>query len=164
MDIQLLLTTALRAVIAYAVIIAYVRVSGNRSLAKLRAFDFVMTIALGSLLASTIVLSTVPVTQGLLAMGMLVLLQYVVAQTSVRSKRFARLITNEPILLYRRDGFDERALRRARVTEEEVTSAMRSAGHAGPETVDVAWLEVNGQISVSPTLSRSAPPPGRPEA
>lgn len=154
MDWSLAAGTIGRAVVAYVLLIVYIRVSGNRTLAKLRAFDLVVTIALGSLLGSTIVLSTVPVWQGLVAMGALIGLQYVVAAASVRWTRIERLVTTEAILLYREGGWNERGLRRARVTREEVEGEMRAAGHASPDTVVAAWLESNGTVSVSPLLAR----------
>lgn len=143
-----------RAVVAYVAIIAYVRVSGNRTLAKLRAFDLVITIALGSVFASTVVVSAVPLWQGLLAMAALIALQWLAAKLSVHSRLAERALTNEPALLFRDGRWNDPSLRRARITRGEVESAMRGAGHASPASVDVAWLEVNGTISVVPHRSR----------
>ncbi|HET6399285.1 MAG TPA: YetF domain-containing protein [Candidatus Thermoplasmatota archaeon] len=155
MDWEPLARVLLRGVIAYAAILAYIRLSGNRTLAKLRAFDFVVTIALGTMLASTIVDRSLPLLHGLAALALLILLQYVVARLSTHSRLLRNLVTNDAVLLYRDGKWQEDAMRRARVTRDEVEGAMRQAGHGSPDTADAAWLEVNGAISVVPLGTRA---------
>jgi uncharacterized membrane protein YcaP (DUF421 family) len=150
MEWEPLARVVVRGIIAYAAVIAYIRVSGNRTLAKLRAFDFVVTIALGTMLASTILDRSLPFIHGLAALALLILLQYVVAKLSTYSRALRNIVTNEAVLLYRRGEWQEKAMRKARVTKEEVEGAMRQSGHASPETAEAAWLEVNGDISVVP--------------
>jgi len=147
-DWTLLFATLGRGVLAYAVVVLYIRLSGNRTLAKMRAFDFVVTIALGTLLASTIVTNTTPLWQGLAAIGLLILLQYVVARLGVASPAFNRLVTNESIRVRDERGYDEKAMRRARVTRDEVEAAIRRAGLPDASLVKEVWLEVNGDLSV----------------
>lgn len=148
MDWQALGLTLARGAVAYAVVIAYIRVSGNRTLAKMRAFDFLVTIALGTLLGSTIVSDGVPLWEGLAAMALLILLQYGVARASVASPTFNRIVTNDSILLFRDGAYDEKAMGRARVTRDEVLSAVRGAGMRDESGVLEVWLEVNGDLSV----------------
>lgn len=76
---------------AYLALVLLLRVSGKRTLAKLNAFDFVVTVALGSTLATVLLSSTVALAEGVLALVLLVALQYVVAWASVRSRRVERL-------------------------------------------------------------------------
>jgi len=159
MDWPLALSTLLRALVAYAVVIAYVRVSGNRTLAKLRAFDLVVTIALGSLLATTILADHQPLWQGLLGLGSLIALQWAVARGSVASRRFRSLVTNDSITVYADGRYDEKAMRRARVTRDEVLGAIRGAGHDDLSTVRGVSLEVNGDISVAPLRAVAAEVP-----
>ena len=58
---------------AYAILVAVLRVSGKRTLSKLNAFDLIVTIALGSTLASVITSDSLPLAEGLLALVLLVL-------------------------------------------------------------------------------------------
>lgn len=76
--------TAVTGVSAYVALIAILRVSGKRTLAKMNAFDLVVTVALGSTLATILVSREVPLSDGVLALALLVALQFVVAWTSVR--------------------------------------------------------------------------------
>lgn len=131
---------------AYAALVLLLRVSGKRTLAKLNAFDFVITVALGSTLATVVLSSSVALVEGVTALALLVALQYVVAWASVRSPRVERLVKSEPTLLYR-DGFLEGAMRRQRVTADEVEQAARGQGHADLRSVAAVVLETDGSLS-----------------
>ncbi len=133
---------------AYAALVPILRVSGKRTLAKLNAFDLVVTVALGSTLATVLLSKSVALAEGLLAFVLLVGLQYAVAWLSVRSPRFGALVKSEPSLLLHRGRFLEGAMRRQRVTQEEVVSALRSSGLARPGDAAAVVLETDGSLSV----------------
>ncbi len=132
---------------AYLALLALLRGSGKRTLAKLNAFDFVVTIALGSTLATVLLSSDVALVEGLAAMALLVGMQFLVAWLSVRSPAVERLVKSEPTLLYR-DGFLPGPMRRMRVTEGEIRQAARAAGNARLEAVAAVVLETDGSLSV----------------
>ncbi|GMA41969.1 DUF421 domain-containing protein [Mobilicoccus caccae] len=134
---------------AYVALIALLRVSGKRTLAKLNAFDFVVTVALGSTLATVLLSADVALAEGVLAMLLLVALQYVVAWLSTRSRAVERLVKSEPTLLYR-NGFLAGPMRRARVTEDEIRQAARSSGKTDLDEVSAVVLETDGTLSVLP--------------
>ena len=143
---------------AYVALIALLRVSGKRTLAKLNAFDFVVTVALGSTLATVLLSSSVALAEGLTALALLVGLQYLVAWASVRSPRVKRLVKSEPTLVYR-DGFLDEALRRQRVTRDELRQAARAQGHGDLGSVSAIVLETDGTFSIltgPPSSLRSA--------
>ena len=133
---------------AYAALVLILRVSGKRTLAKLNAFDLVVTVALGSTLATVLLSKSVALAEGLLGFALLVGLQYAVAWVSVRSPRFGAVVKSEPSLLLHRGRFLEGAMRRQRVTQEEVVSTLRSSGLACPEDAAAVVLEKDGSLSV----------------
>ncbi len=137
--------------LAYASLIVLLRVSGKRTLAKLNAFDLVVTVALGSTLATVLLTKSVALVDGLAAFALLAGLQYAVAFLSVRSPRFGALVKSEPTLLLHRGRFLGRAMRGQRVTREEVVSALRSSGVARPEDALAVVLETDGSLSVVPS-------------
>ena len=143
-----LLRVAVVGTAAYATLVLLLRVSGKRTLAKLNAFDLVVTVALGSTLATVLLSESVALAEGLLAFALLVGLQYAVAWLSVRSPRFGALVKSEPSLLLHRGRFLDGAMRRQRVTREEVVSALRSSGLARPEDAAAVVLETDGSLSV----------------
>lgn len=135
-------------VLAYAGLVLLLRISGKRTLSKMNAFDFVVTVALGSSLSAVLLSKDVPLAEGALGFGVLIGMQYVLAWLSRRSKRFESLIKSEPTLLLYQGRLLERALRQERVVEAEVLAAVRNQGIADPEGVEAVVLETDGSFSV----------------
>ena len=94
-----LIRTAVIGVLAYAAVVVLLRISGKRTLSKLNAFDFVITVALGSTLATVLLNKDVTLAQGVLALALLIAMQYVVTWISVRQKQFRNFVKDEPTLL-----------------------------------------------------------------
>ena len=135
-------------ILAYAALVIFLRISGKRTLTKLNAFDLVVTVALGSTLATIVLSKDVALLEGLLAFALLIGLQAAITWLSVRSPRFQALVKSEPTLLLRDGAFLDAALRSSRVTREEVLAALRTDGRAGPEGVSAVILETDGSMSV----------------
>lgn len=134
--------------LAYVALVVLLRVSGKRTLTKLNAFDLVVTVALGSTLATVLLNRSVSLAEGVLGFALLVGLQWLVAFLSVRSPRFGALVKSEPTLLLHRGRFLDGALRAQRVTRGEVISALRASGVARPEDAAAVVLETDGSLSV----------------
>lgn len=143
-----LLRTTVVGILAYAALVVFLRLSGKRTLAKMNAFDLIVTVSLGSTLATIALSKDVALAQGLLALALLVALQFVITWSSVRWGWVRRTITGEPSLLLFRGEYLHAALRRARVTEEEIRAAVRSQGLPAIEGVEAVVLETDGSFSV----------------
>ncbi len=133
---------------AYVGLVLFVRISGKRTLAKMNAFDLVVTVALGSTLATILLSSDVALVEGLSAFFLLILLQFVVAWTSVRWPLFERALKSSPTVLVRNGTLLQEAMKGQRVSEEEVRAAIRSAGVASIAAVAEVVLETDGSFSV----------------
>ncbi|MEX0760714.1 MAG: YetF domain-containing protein [Tistlia sp.] len=133
---------------AYLGLILLLRATGKRTLSKMNAFDLIVTVALGSTLATVLLSGDVSLSEGLLAFALLCGLQYAVAWLSVRSERFQGLIKAEPSLLFFRGRYLEATLRRERVTHEEILAAVRAQGFAELSAVAAVVLETDGSFSV----------------
>lgn len=145
--------------LAYIAVILWLRVAGKRTLSKWNAFDFIVTIALGSTLASVIISRDVPLMEGVSALGLLVGLQFVITWLSVRYPSLEKLIKSEPTLLVDKGKLLDYALRQQRVAEGEVRMAIRAQGIGAMEDVEAVVLETDGSFSVikrSESGSRSA--------
>ena len=134
--------------LAYAALIFLLRITGKRTLSKMNAFDLVVTVALGSTLATVLLSKDVALAEGILAFALLIFLQFLVTSLSIRSKRFEHWIKAEPQLLYHDGRFLTDAMRRERVTEDEVKAAMRQQGHDDAVGVSAVVLETDGSMSV----------------
>jgi hypothetical protein len=103
--------------LAYVALVLFLRVSGKRTLTKLNAFDLVVTVALGSTLATILLSKSVSLAEGLLALGLLIALQFIITWTAIRSPWFAGLVKSEPTLLVRHGQFLDGALQAQRMTQ-----------------------------------------------
>lgn len=144
--------------LAYVALVLLLRVSGKRTLSKMNAFDFIVTVALGSTLATVLLSKDVTLVEGVTALGLLILLQFVVTWLSVRSDLVRRLAKAEPTLLFHRGQFLTGAMRRQRVTEAEIRAAVRNQGIASLAAVAAVVLETDGSLNVlSPPADGHAP-------
>ncbi len=143
-----LFRTMVVGVLAYLGLVIILRVSGKRTLSRMNAFDWIVTVALGSTLASILVSKDVPLAQGLLAFSLLVGLQFIITWSSVRLQWVRRIVTGEPSLVLHRGEFLPDALRRTRVNQDDVLAAIRAAGLPSPQDVEAVVLETDGSFSV----------------
>lgn len=140
--------TLLIGVLAYVSLVFMLRVSGKRTLAKMNAFDLVVTVAIGSTLATIVLSKSVALAEGLLALALLIGMQFAISWSSTRMPWLRRVVTGEPRLLLRDGTMLDDALRDARVTREEVRAAVRSAGIGALGEVAAVVLETDGSFSV----------------
>lgn len=133
---------------AYATLVLVLRVSGKRTLAKLNAFDFVVTVALGSTLATILLSRDVSAAEGAAAFATLAVLQLVVAM-AVSHLPFARAaVTSGPTLLVREGILLEAAMSRQRVGASDIRQALRKSGSGDLSGVGAVVLETDGTFSV----------------
>jgi uncharacterized membrane protein YcaP (DUF421 family) len=135
-------------ILAYMALVIIFRLSGKRTLSSMNAFDFIVNVAIGSVLASTIVSRDVSLAEGVLALGILVVLQYLVSWSSVRSEKVQKAVKSEPRLLFHDGRYLHDAMRRERIAESEIRQALRSEGISSPDSVAAIVLETNGNLSI----------------
>lgn len=143
-----LLRTIVVGVTAYALLVMFLRISGKRTLSKLNAFDLVVTVALGSTLSSILINQRVSLAQGALAIGLLIALQFTITWSSVRAPWLRRIMAGEPTMLLYRGMMLHAAMRRTRVSEEEIRAAARGRGFASLDDIGAIVLETDGSLSV----------------
>jgi uncharacterized membrane protein YcaP (DUF421 family) len=128
-----------------------VRVAGRRTLTQLSAFDALVTIALGSLLATTVVSDEPSYANGAAALVTLLALQVGLGVLRRRVPRLRRVLEFEPEVVLR-DG--EPTLSNHpfghQLSEEELWSALRRKGVFDRSSVSVVILEPSGEVSVLP--------------
>ena len=136
------------AVLAYGWLVIVLRIYGKRTLAKLNAFDFVVTVALGSILATTILSRDTAWTEGALALTALCSLQWLVAKASLKWPWFFRVTRSTPRLLLFDGRFIGAAMDSARIGPSDVRAAVRKHGSTALKDVHAVVLETDGSLSV----------------
>ena len=133
---------------AYSLLILSLRISGKRTLSKWNAFDFVVTIALGSILASVILSKDVVIVEGVLASFLLIAFQFIITSLSVRINWIEDLVKAKPTLLYNKDHFIFEKMKKQRVSKSEILAAVRASSVGSLEKVEAVVLETDGSFSV----------------
>lgn len=143
--------TLLIGVLAYIAVVVFLRISGLRTLSKMNAFDFIVTIALGSTLATILLSKDVTLVEGVAALALLIAVQFAVTWSSARAPWIKRAVTGEPRLLLYQGHVLEHALKATRVTPDEVRTALRNSGVSAIADAHAVVLETDGSFSVLPS-------------
>lgn len=140
--------TTVVTILAYLLLIVFLRVSGKRTLSKMNAFDFIVTIALGSTLATVMLNQNVPLADGALALFLLIFLQYAISYLSVRFNSVSRLVKSTPTLLAYKGSMLRDVMRKERIVPAEIQAILRKKGFSSLEQADAIALETDGSLTV----------------
>lgn len=142
------LRTVVITILAYVSLILLLRSFGKRSLSKMNAFDFIVTVALGSTLATVALNKSVPLLEGVLAFFLLLFLQYIITWLSVRVKAIKNWVTSTPaLLLYRGEQLKE-VMKKERITLEEIQAKVREKGFGNLNEIEAIVLETTGELTI----------------
>ncbi|HEX2249182.1 MAG TPA: YetF domain-containing protein [Gemmatimonadales bacterium] len=141
---------ALLACCTYVVLVLILRVLGEQALAKMSAYDLVVTIALGSIAATIPLSADVTVADGLTAIIVYLLLQQVTRWAVSRSQRVTNVVKDKPHIVFWKGKWVPEGMRAVTVTQEEVRAAARMAGHSSLQDILAIVLENDGSWSVVP--------------
>lgn len=143
-----LLMLVLSCVGIYIVLIVLTRIAGLRSFSKMSSFDFAITVAYGSVVASTILTEDPPLFVGAAALAVLYVIQYVVSKSRRLTRVVEHTIDNEPLLIMDGDRILSDHLDHARMTEEDLKCQLRLDGITHPSQVLAVVFETTGDVSV----------------
>ena len=134
--------------LAYVALLLLQRATGKRTLGKMNAFDFLITVSLGASFGRILTARSVALAEAVTAFALLVVLQFVVAAVRVRSRSFDQVVTAAPSLLFYRGDIQRAAMREERVTEDELLGAARQSGFGSLGEVEAIVLEADGGLAV----------------
>lgn len=140
--------TLILGTIGYLVLVCLLRVTGPRTMAKMTPLDFVIAVTLGSVFARTITAVDVSVSQAVVALVLLVGVQWVLASLRARWSVMRRVLDSPPVLLYYNGELQHRALRKHRLTEADVHAASRQGGEGSLKDVAAVILHQDGSLGV----------------
>ena len=133
---------------AYATVVVLLRLTGKRTLSKLNAFDLIVSVALGSTLATILLSSDVSWAEGATALALLACLQFTVAWTTTHVPGGRSVVTARPTLFLTDGRLLHDALREQRVTTDEIRQAVRATGNGDLADIAAVVLESDGSLSV----------------
>lgn len=142
-----LISTLIGCVIIFFVIIVLTRLIGLRTFAKFTAYDFAFTVAVGSIISSSLTSST-SLVHATVAISGLLLVKFIFSILQRRCLFLNDLISNSPLLLMEGKTILYDNLKHGRIQEEQLISKLREANVLNYEQVFAVVLETTGDISV----------------
>lgn len=134
--------------LTYIGIVLILRFSGKRTLASMNAFDFIITVAMGSAFGRILTAQSVSVSEAITAFLLLVCLQFLFSFFELRSKRFSKLMSSRPTLLFYNGKFVEKNMKKQRLQKTDLMGMIRQKKYGSMEQIEAIIFESNGSISV----------------
>ena len=143
-----LMNLAGRMIVLFGAVALIVRIVGLRSFTKMAGFDFALTVAVGSVIAATLLSQDQPVLRGVAALAILFAVQWIAARLRADVPAIRGALDNAPLMLM--DGAEvlEDNLRAARVTRADLMAKLREANVLDLSEVRAVVLEATGDVSV----------------
>ena len=143
-----MITAFLRTVLLYALLIVGLRLTGKRQIGQLEPIEFVLMMLLSDLASVPMQDFGLPLLQGVIPIATLLALSTLLSGISMCSVRFRSLVCGEPTLIIRDGILQQSAMKRSRLTLDEVLEELRVQGVSALDDVKYAVLETSGQLSV----------------
>lgn len=152
-----MLLVAVRALILYTLVVVVMRVMGKRQVGEMQPYELVIAIMIAELAAVPMGDTGIPITNGIVAILMLLVAEVLLSVASLHSERARQLICGKPTVLIENGRLVPETMREARVNLNDLMTQLRTKNY--PDISDVAYaiLETNGHISVIPK-PQSIPP------
>jgi len=142
------LEIVVRTISVYFFMIIALRIFGKKELAQLSVIDLVFILLISNAVQNAMVGPDTSLSGGLVAAGSLFLANYTLKEIIYRNSKLSTLLQGEYILLIYKGTPNLENLKKAQITLAELESAAREHGASKIEWVDLAMLEVDGNISV----------------
>lgn len=138
----------LRLLILYIVVSISIRLMGRRQVGELQPSELVITILLSEIAAIPIENNDIPILDSVVAVFVLTALEILLSALCMKSNRFRSWSQGNPILVIRNGQLDQRALKKMRITLDDLLEAMREKDIFDLSEVEFAIVEANGKLSV----------------
>lgn len=138
----------LRPVIVYVFLLVGLRLGGNREMSQLNVMDFIVLLAIANAVQNGIIGTDDSVTGAFIGAAALMLINVLAGNFTRRSRRARRLLVGTPVVLVRNGVVNADALRRERLSLEDLRDQLIVQGADDEEDVALCVLEPNGQFVV----------------
>ncbi|GGW42671.1 DUF421 domain-containing protein [Arenibacter certesii] len=145
---QAILNVFISTVLIFSILILWVRVSGLRSFAKISSIDFASTIAIGSVLASTVLSADPSIIKSGMAIGFILGFQTLFSKLTLKFNWFNTLASNSPMLLMDKENILYDNLYSNNLSEEDLYAKLREVNVLQLSEIKAVILETTGDITV----------------
>ncbi|MHA6530478.1 YetF domain-containing protein [Paenibacillus sp. BAC0078] len=135
-------------VLMYIFIFLSMRIMGKREIGKLSVFDLTISIMIAEIAVFSIEDIERPIYDGFVPMATLVLIQVLVAQLSLKSRKLRLLMDGKPSILISDGKLHRGEMRKQRYNIDDLLLQLRGQNITSPADVEFAILEPSGQLTV----------------
>ncbi len=145
-----MITAFFRTIILYTILIIGLRLTGKRQIGQLEPIELVLTMLLSDLASVPMQDFGIPLLSGVVPIVTLLALSTLLSYCSLRNVRFRSLVCGEPAIIIHDGKIQQDAMRKNRLTIDELLEEMRSQSYTDLHSIKYAILETSGQISFLP--------------
>ena len=143
-----MLTTFIRAIILYLLVLIVMRLMGKREIGQLQPFELAISIMIADLAAVPMAELGIPISNGIIPILGLLVMYMLISILNMKSVNFRKIMSGQPAILIYRGRIDEKALRRESITINELQERLRVDNIFNLGDVEYAILETNGELTV----------------
>lgn len=143
-----MLNTFIRVSIIYILVLAVMRIMGKREIGQMQPFELVIAIMIADLASVPMSDTGIPITSGIIPILALLLFQLIISIMNLKSIFLRKVICGKPRILIYRGKIDEVALKKEKITINELQERLRQKNIFTIGDVEYAILETSGEISV----------------
>ena len=143
-----MLNTFIRVSIIYILVLVVMRMMGKREIGQMQPFELVIAIMIADLAAVPMSDTGIPITSGIVPILALLLFQLIISIINLKSITLRKIICGKPRILIYRGKIDEQALKKEKITVNELQEKLRQKDIFTIGDVEYAILETNGDLSV----------------
>jgi uncharacterized membrane protein YcaP (DUF421 family) len=141
-------TFIVRAVVVYAFVLIFLRVTGKRQMGQLAPFDLVLLLLISNTVQNSMNAGDNSLVGGLISAASLLILNFIVGKLTYNSKKIADIVEGRPEVLIHNGHLYEAVLKKEEISHDDLESALRRAGCNSIAEVHFAILENNGAITI----------------
>lgn len=145
-----MLITFIRAIILYIVVLIVMRLMGKSEIGQLQPFELAISIMIADLASVPMSELGIPITNGIIPILALLVMYMVISLLNMKSVNIRKIMSGQPSLLIYRGKIDEKALKKERITINELQERLRENNIFNLSDVEYAILETNGDVTVIP--------------
>jgi uncharacterized membrane protein YcaP (DUF421 family) len=143
-----MLNTFVRVSIIYILVLVVMRIMGKREISQMQPFELVIAIMIADLASVPMSDTGIPIFNGIIPILALLLFQLIISIINLRSIKLRQIICGKPQILIYRGKIDEKALKKEKITINELQERLRQNNIFTLGDVEYAILETSGEISV----------------
>jgi len=138
-----------RAVVVYAFVLIFLRVTGKRQMGQLAPFDLVLLLLISNTVQNSMNAGDNSLIGGLISAASLLILNFIIGRLTYNNKKLADIVEGRPEVIIHNGHIYDAVLKKEKISHEDLESAIRRAGCNSVAEVQFAILENNGAITIT---------------